>query len=190
MEIIEDIKKLVDKNPGQMSYEEYYFIYKTIKEIDKPNVLIFGVGKDSELWTKINKGKTLFIENDKEWINNIKSNLTGDFDIYYYQYNTKVDQWINYINNDNILILLKIKFKNREQNEILYKTLWDVILIDGPYGVNIESPGRMIPISTSYSLMWKNLFVHDIDRTVENVYSRIFFGNDFKQINRMRIYEK
>lgn len=184
--MIEELQNLVSTNQGQMSYDEYEYIYNNING----NVLVFGLGNDSSIWTSINSGYTLFIENEKYWIDKIKSKLFGNYDIYYYNYNTLMNRWIEYVNNQNLLNILKIKFENKSQNEILYNTYWDFIIIDGPVGVNPENPGRMMPISTTSSLKYKKVVIHDCDRVVENVFTRIFFGNNFTQINKLRIYEK
>jgi len=178
-----DIDNLLLNNYGQMSYDEYEFIYDLIEKNSPCNLLIFGLGKDSKLWTKLNKGYTLFVEDNKDWIEKIKPELTNNFRIINYQYNTKLDKWIDYLNNENILNLLKIKNDKLNIN-------WDIVIIDGPNGFSNSTPGRMVPISTTYTLNKNHVLIHDCDRTVENIYSRIFFGNDFKMINKLRIYEK
>ncbi len=181
---IEDI--LTD---GQMSYGEYEYIYNLITKLSPCNILIFGLGNDSRLWTTINKGFTLFIEDNQFWIDKIKPLLNGNFEIYDYKYNTLVKNWINYLSNDNILDILKMKFSNQTRNEVVYNTKWDIVLIDAPLGCSDDSCGRMIPISTTYSLNKKYILVHDCNRIVENIYTRVFFGNNFRTLDRMRIYE-
>jgi uncharacterized protein (TIGR01627 family) len=183
----EELEKIL--TPGQMSYEEYEFIYNLIKELSPCNLLVFGLGKDSCLWTSINSGYTLFIEDDPFWINKTKDKLTGNFEIFEYKYNTSVKKWIDYLANPNILNILKIKFQNLNNNDVLYKTNWDIVLIDGPVGCSNESSGRIIPISTAYSLNKKNILIHDCDRVVENISSRVFFGNNFETLDRLRIYK-
>ncbi len=185
MKRIDEIEKLVQKNYGQMSYEEYQSIYNLIIELSPCNLLVFGMGRDSYLWTKINSGYTLFIEDDPFWIEKIKPLLVGNYEIFQYKYNTDAKKWLEYLDNPNILNILKMKFENKTIEEILYETDWDIIIIDGPIGIK---SGRMIPISTVYSLKKKICFIHDCDRMTENIYTRVFFGNDFKQIDKLRIY--
>jgi uncharacterized protein (TIGR01627 family) len=182
----EEIEKILI--PGQMSYEEYEYILNLIEKLSPCNMLVFGLGNDSALYTKTNLGYTLFIEDDPFWISKTKPKLSGNFEIFEYKYNTIVRKWINYLNNENILDILKLKFSNQSQNEILYNTHWDIVLIDGPVGYGDDSCGRMIPISTTYSLNKKHILIHDCDRVVENIYTRVFFGNKFKTLDRMRIY--
>ena len=111
--------------------------------------------------------------------------LVGNYEIFQYKYNTDAKKWLEYLDNPNILNILKMKFENKTKEETLYETDWDVIIIDGPIGM---TSGRMIPISTVYSLKKKICFIHDCDRMTENIYTRVFFGNDFKQIDKLRIY--
>ncbi|RPI77528.1 MAG: hypothetical protein EHM45_08730 [Desulfobacteraceae bacterium] len=81
-----------------------------------------------------------------------------------------------------------MKFLDPHWNEKVYQTFWEFVLIDGPAGYTNNTPGRMMPISTVYSLHKRHLIVHDCDRIVENIYSRIFFGNDFRKIHKLRHY--
>lgn len=55
------ISKLVKNNPKQLTIREYSYIVKTVVEKKGCNMLIFGVGRDSELWRQANKkGKHSF----------------------------------------------------------------------------------------------------------------------------------
>ena len=66
------IQSLVEQNPNQMSFDEYVYIYELIKSKSGCNLLIFGLGRDSELWLDVNKnGKTIFLEDNTEWINTV-----------------------------------------------------------------------------------------------------------------------
>ena len=48
-------KELVSLNPGNGSVAEYKYIGSLIEKHSPGNILIFSVGKDSNLWIKLNK---------------------------------------------------------------------------------------------------------------------------------------
>lgn len=59
--------------------------------------------------------------------------------------------------------------------EEVYKQKWDVIVVDGPSGDSLEAPGRMAAIYTA-AIMARSgnltdVFVHDVNRTVEKWFS-------------------
>ena len=51
----DEIDELIDDNPGQMSFDQYQYIYDTVSSKNGCNFLIFGLGKDSQLWIEANK---------------------------------------------------------------------------------------------------------------------------------------
>ncbi|KAJ6757837.1 GLUCURONOXYLAN 4-O-METHYLTRANSFERASE 2-RELATED [Salix koriyanagi] len=62
----------------------------------------------------------------------------------------------------------------------IYDIEWDLIMVDAPTGYHDEAPGRMTAIYTA-GLMARNrengetdLFVHDVDRVVEDKFSKAF----------------
>ncbi|CAH9108510.1 unnamed protein product [Cuscuta europaea] len=64
--------------------------------------------------------------------------------------------------------------------DIVYETEWDLIMVDAPTGYHSEAPGRMGAIYTA-GLIARNraegdtdVFVHDVDRDVENKFSMAF----------------
>jgi glucuronoxylan 4-O-methyltransferase len=59
---------------------------------------------------------------------------------------------------------------------------WDIIFVDGPEGWSDEKPGRMKSIFTAAQLAHQSkdcyVFVHDCDRPVEAIYSRVFLCDE------------
>ena len=68
--------------------------------------------------------------------------------------------------------------KNVEREE------WDVILVDAPAGLNDQSPGRMKSIFLSSRLVKNSgdVFVHDCNREVEDIYCNNFLKKENLQI--------
>lgn len=129
------------------------------------NFLVFGVGNDSSFWLKANKnGKTIFIEDDKNWLEEVKQKCPG-INIYFVDYQTKLsDNWKLLDSPEKLSLELSDEIKN---------TKWDVILVDAPRGYQDDQPGRMKSIYEA-SVLIKNggyVFVHDCDRSTEKTYS-------------------
>ena len=83
------LQELADLNPGQMSFEEYCYMYDIISKRRGSNFLVFGLGKDSDMWIKCNaNGKTVFLEHDTAWISPAKEQIP-DIDIREVQYGTE-----------------------------------------------------------------------------------------------------
>ncbi|KAM1804706.1 hypothetical protein ACFX12_030539 [Malus domestica] len=54
------------------------------------NFLVFGLGFDNLIWTALNHGgRTIFLEEDNSWIDQIKQKLPG-LEAYHVEYDTKV----------------------------------------------------------------------------------------------------
>lgn len=78
---------------------------------------------------------------------------------------------------------------------VVYEMRWDVIMVDAPTGYYEEAPGRMTAIYTA-GMMARNagggadthVFVHDVNREVEDKFSREFLCEGYmkKQEGRLR----
>ncbi|NES01604.1 MAG: TIGR01627 domain-containing protein [Okeania sp. SIO2F4] len=184
------IWQLVSDNPGQMSFSEYIYITNVVGQKVPGNFLIFGVGKDTQLWLQVNDGgKTIFLEDNQEWLTKIKSSYKNFFEAYLVEYNTRVSQWKDLLReysegNDCLSMVLPEK---------ILLTNWDFILVDAPAGYSEEKPGRMKSIYTAAKLARQTgtrIFIHDCDRSVENIYSNYFLGknNLINQVNKLQHY--
>ena len=129
------------------------------------NILVFGLGNDSNIWHHSNKhGYTLFVEDDIEWIENIKKS-NEYLSILEYKYKTTVEESIKKINDSTYLNKFKIP------NEIKMVE-WDIIIIDGPAGYTKEQPGRAIPIYWASQISTNNTFIF-IDDSKRNLESKL-----------------
>ncbi|NEN93490.1 MAG: TIGR01627 domain-containing protein, partial [Okeania sp. SIO3H1] len=151
----------------------------------------FGVGKDSLLWLGVNRGgKTLFLEDDKDWLNQVKVGCENSIEAYLVEYGTRVYLWKSLLEeysqgNDCLLMVLPEK---------VLLTKWDFILVDAPAGYSEEKPGRMKSIYMAAKLAMESgntdIFIHDCDREVENIYSDYFFDKGYliNQVHQLKHY--
>ena len=170
------IIELVNSNPGQLSVKEYEFIYEKLHNHGSCNFLVFGAGNDSKLWLDINKsGKTVFIENNEEWIDTVKSKVDG-IDIRKVDYTTVLSDWMDVLNSPDKLHI--------DLGEDVINTVWDFIFIDSPMGFG-DNPGRMQSIYSASQLTCDNYFLHDVDRPVEFVYGDKYLGVPTMSFDRL-----
>jgi glucuronoxylan 4-O-methyltransferase len=164
----------------QMAEEEYRYIASLL---GNKNFLVFGTGLDSKIWRYANKnGLTIFLEDNHKWIN------PADNDVYKITYSTKLTQADE--------MLLEFKNNNTKKLEInlpnvVKNTNWDLILVDAPAGNKDYFPGRMQSIYAASILRNKDteVLVHDCDRYVEDVFSKIMLKNLHKQFVKLRSYK-
>lgn len=163
------IEKLVASNPGQLSLKEYTLIADTIFNRKACHLLVFGVGRDSQLWIDINKeGKTVFLEDNPFWLDYARKKVPNIV-VFQVCYDTKRKDWSQLLSQPE-------KLKMDLPKEI-WDTKWDIIFVDAPAGFSDDQPGRMKSIYTASFLAQTNtdVFVHDCDRIVECVYCSHFF---------------
>jgi glucuronoxylan 4-O-methyltransferase len=169
----EELKKLVESNPGQGVFEEYARLLDTIRAKAPAKLLIFGVGKDSHIWVRANEGgKTVFIEHEPEWIAKTREQIPG-VEIIQVRYWTSRWQW-------RLLLHQPWLLRMTDLPDSVMKEKWDIIFVDSPQGGHWRRPGRMKSLYTA-SLLAKqskgaDVLVHDCDRHVEQVYSDQYLG--------------
>ncbi|KAL0555770.1 hypothetical protein IC582_004266 [Cucumis melo] len=166
------------------------------------NFLVFGLGHDSLMWTALNHGgRTVFLEEDKAWIDQIQERLPN-LEAYHVQYDTKVHQADELMKigmgeecksvGDPRFCKCELALKGLPSE--IYEMEWDLIMVDAPTGYFNEAPGRMSAIYTA-GLMARNrqegetdVFVHDVDRVVEDNFSMAFLCKGYlrKQEGRIR----
>lgn len=170
----------------QLSPEQLISIIDTVKQ--PCNLLVFGVGNDSSLWIKANKnGKTIFIEDNKDWLNKIKK-INPELQGVLVEYKTKLSEWRDLIDKPTEL---KMDLNSSEYN--IRNIEWDVVLVDAPMGYKDEHPGRMQSIYEASRLIRNggHVFVHDCNRKVEDEYTTKFLlkENLIEEIGNLRHYK-
>ena len=172
---VNSLKEMKKKNKGLMSEEQYMNIGYIMSALVPCKLLVFGLGEDSFLWQSFNKeGKTLFIEDDKDWIANFKD---SGLNIHNVKYTTFAGDHE------------KIGFNSLKLNLDLPKSItnekWDMIIVDGPLGHgppgrDYKGPGRMQSIYTAYNLLRPGgiCVVDDMKRLIEQKYALHYFGDE------------
>lgn len=155
-----------------LSPEQMLAMARKIKENGPCRLLVFGVGFDSLFWAQVNRGGlTLFLEDDPSWMEKItrKSKLIKAHAVHY---GSKKKDWGKYLANPEL--------NHMELPKMVTDHKWDLILVDGPVGWDDESPGRMKSIYHAARLIKPGgeVFVHDCDRAVEDVFSDKFLGRE------------
>jgi glucuronoxylan 4-O-methyltransferase len=170
-------EKMEKSNHGQMTADEYRYIASFLGD---KNFLVFGTGHDTPLWRYTNsKGKTLFLENIVKWIK------SEDTDVIKVAYTTKRAQYKELLEEyrqgkyDRLVMDLP---------RVVLDTQWDCIFVDSPVGTTDKKPGRMQSIYMASVLANSNteIFVHDCDRTVEDVYTTEMFSIFIKELTKLR----
>jgi hypothetical protein len=171
---IEYIETLVARNPDQMKVPEYRTIAETVASKCPCNLLVFGVGNDSELWYLSNRGgTTLFVEDCQDWIDHIRRQFSQHpLEIYRHEYSTRVREASNLLWPAKRVTSVPVPLR---------RVVWDVIIVDGPMGHRKDDPGRVQPIAWAGRMARAssrpvNIFVHDVHRPTEFLACARFLG--------------
>lgn len=174
-------EKMYRSNGGQMTADEYRYIANFL---GSKNFLVFGTGHDTPLWRYANRGgTTVFLENISKWIR------AEDTDVIKVSYTTKRNQYMELLEEYHAGNVERLKMNL--PIEITNKT-WDCIFVDSPIGTTDKKPGRMQSIYTASILANKNtdVFVHDCDRIVEDIYTKEMFSTIIKELTKLRHVRK
>ncbi len=159
----------------QLKTIELLRIIHAIREFEHCNMLVFGLGNDSPLWSEINSsGRNVFLEDYKLWFDKITSDFPN-LESYLVSYPNKITEWKEMINSPE-------KLTADLPREVAGQK-WDVILVDGPRGhiYSEDQPGRMSSIYLASRLVGPGgyVFVHDAERELEDAYSEKYLGKDY-----------
>jgi uncharacterized protein (TIGR01627 family) len=148
----------------QLSVDELGLAITAIAQKRPCRLLVFGLGNDTPLWMRVNRGgTTVFIEDDEAWFRRVlarhrraKAHLVS--------YRTQRAEWRG--------LLASTERLSMTLPDEVERARWDVILVDAPAGYEDSSPGRMMSIALARRLAsdGADIFVHDCDRLVEQEY--------------------
>jgi hypothetical protein len=159
-------------NEIQLSTEQLKVICATIKRKAPCKLLVFGLGNDSVFWSSFNRGGvTVFLEDNKDWFQEIIKS-SKDIKAFLINYDTKRKDWKTFLEDTSLLNMTLPNDVEKEE--------WDVILVDAPVGRYDQTPGRMKSIFLSSRLVKNSgdIFVHDCNREVEDIYCNKFLGKE------------
>lgn len=156
----------------QLEASELRPIIAAIKERPGCSLLVFGCGRDSAFWEKVNaKGTTAFLEDDPDWAALARAALATS-SVHVVSYGTKLPDWHRLIDRPSELDL--------DLPEEIRARSWDVILVDGPGGYRDDLPGRMKSIFAASRLVSPGgcVFVHDCERPAEEAFASRYLGEE------------
>lgn len=148
------------------------------------NLLVFGVGNDSVLWMRMNRGgNTVFLEHHEGWLRKVRERIP-DLRAHLVRYGTERRQWKDLIDSrDRLAMRLPDDVEDLK---------WDVVLVDAPPGSHDDEPGRMKSIVAAARLVAPGgeVFVHDCHREVEATFCDRFLRSErfVGQTQRLRHY--
>ncbi|XP_022748713.1 glucuronoxylan 4-O-methyltransferase 1-like [Durio zibethinus] len=186
----------------QQTLKEISVTAKILEKKSPCNLLVFGLGHDSLMWSSLNYGgRTVFLEEDEAWIEQIRRRFPI-LESYHVTYDSKVNQAENLMDvgrgpectaiGDPKYSMCQLALKGLPSE--VYEMKWDLIMVDAPTGYYEEAPGRMTAIYTA-GMMARNreggetdVFVHDVNRVVEDKFSMAFLCQGYmkKQEGRLR----
>jgi hypothetical protein len=157
----------------QQSYASYLHVCIQLLLHSQP--LVFGLGRDSEIYLAMNS-RTVFVENDNQWILRIRHLLACKNCTLRHTYTTRIvsmDSIAPYENASAIPDILLPRLHNDDAN-------FDFILIDAPAGYDVGLPGRFEPVKYASAMLKKGslryVCMHDYQRAIENALFREYFG--------------
>lgn len=167
-----------------MRPSEILCIARAIEAKRPCRLLVFGLGNDSMFWSLLNRcGETVFLEDHPVWFSRVTS-LNPSIKAFLIEYNTVLIEWHE--------LLARPEYLRMDFPECIENNPWDVILVDGPVGWKNTAPGRMKSIFAACNLktLSADVFVHDCNRKMEQVYSDRYLGknNLVRQVGKLRHY--
>jgi len=130
------------------------------------NMLVFGLGFDSNLWLKINNGRVVFLENLQKWVDKQQAQVQIASRVVNYSSILWLADWMQCRPAS-----LDAGFLGQVRD--LMDVCWDVILVDSPEAWGGGRPGRMQSMYAAHWLATDGtvIFADDVDRRIEIQYA-------------------
>nr|GMD06994.1 glucuronoxylan 4-O-methyltransferase 1 [Ipomoea batatas] len=188
----------------QQTTKEISVTSRILEQKSPANFLVFGLGHDSLMWHTLNYGgRTVFLEEDQAWIHQITKKFPM-LESYHVTYHTKLSQASDLLEtgkgpectattDDPRYSMCQLALKSLPS--LVYEVPWDLIMVDAPTGYHDEAPGRMAAIYTAGMMARTrgdggetDVFVHDVNRVVEDKFSKVFLCEGYmkRQEGRLR----
>ena len=184
------IKSVCSKAPGQMSFQERKFICDKLANHNCTNLLVFGAGYDSELWSHLSVN-THVVEHDNGWLKNKQNEYQHVIGLNFYKahYNTftHAQECIECMNNNSDRLNVTIDGLEVESLS------WDAVIVDAPTGyrdTNELYRAGSIQLAAKLTANKCHVFVHDVNRRVESLACDKYFKNKLAyNIDRLNYYD-
>jgi uncharacterized protein (TIGR01627 family) len=195
-------------NVPQQTRDEISLSLAVLRRRAPMRLLVFGLGYDSPLWHALNPGGvTVFLEEDPEWYRVVRTE-SPFLRAHLVQYRTQLDHAdillqsykrfpscvpgagagaegaeppVFVRGNDACPLAL------HNLPPEVYENEWDMLMVDAPKGYFPSAPGRMAAIWTAAAMARSrrgegntDVFLHDVDRRVENMYAEEFLCDRFR----------
>ncbi|XP_058103169.1 glucuronoxylan 4-O-methyltransferase 1 [Magnolia sinica] len=156
------------------------------------NLLVFGLNPQFSLLVALNAGgTTIFLEDDVEKIRATTAKINAT-QIYKVEHNMEAGKAYELLRRARADPTCTPQAGPLQASgcplalallpKVVYERKWDVVLIDGPSGHNMEAPGRMAAIYSAGVMARTgnaaDVLVHDIDRMIEKWYSWEFLCDE------------
>ncbi|XP_076882264.1 arabinogalactan O-methyltransferase 2-like [Bidens hawaiensis] len=180
-----------------LSDKELRFLSDIILQKSPCNLLVFGLEDQYLKLPSINEGgTTIFLEDKPENLIKMTGNVNGSTRVFKIRYKTSAKEAYKLLKHARThsscsllsgirTLTAKCKIALTGLPKEVFKTKWDVIVVDGPGGDGPggdgpESPGRMGAIYMAGVLAragnGTNVVVHDVDRMIEKWFSWEFLS--------------
>lgn len=171
-----------------LTAKEFRLLSNLVKQRRPCNLLIFGLEPQYLSLSSINAGgTTIILEDDPNKFTNYRTEIAspGSTQIYKVQYNVPAKEAYKLLKHARrsstcapgaaLLRLSKCQLALTGLPREVYKTKWDLVVVDGPSGSSTEAPGRMGAIYSASILARAgnstDVVVHDVHRTIERWFS-------------------
>ncbi|KAI0493385.1 hypothetical protein KFK09_023501 [Dendrobium nobile] len=189
----------------QQTHAEISVTARVLRNRSPCRFLVFGLGLDSPMWAGLNHGgRTVFLEEDESWIATVRARFPS-LETYHVRYDTRVrdaDALMEIGRRPECLSTETTELRGslcglalKGLPDVFYDEEWDLIMVDAPTGWIPEAPGRMGAIYTAGMAARgrkaegeTDVFVHDVDRKVEDEFSKEFLCEGYlrEQVGRLR----
>lgn len=191
----------------QQTLKEMSVTARVLERRSPCNFLVFGLGRDSLMWSALNHGgRTVFLEEDESWIAAVRRTAPS-LESYHVVYTTKLHQADALLQSATAAAAPACAALAGDMRssrcplalaglpDAVTGTEWDMIMVDAPTGYFAGAPGRMSAIYTAGMMARRrkkagetDVFVHDVDRPVEDKFSWTFLCEGYlrQQEGRLR----
>nr|ACG27201.1 plant-specific domain TIGR01627 family protein [Zea mays] len=191
----------------QQTAEEIGVALRVLQRRAPCNFLVFGLGLDSPLWAALNHGgRTVFLEEDAAWITSVRGRHPA-LESHHVAYDTALadaDALLGLRAHPACVAQPDLAAAAAASCRLALRGLppvfagldWDLVMVDAPTGWTPRAPGRMGAIYTAGMAARArrpgagptHVFVHDVDRSIEDAFSRAFLCEGYlaEQVGRIR----